>query len=157
MGFSRQEHWSGLTFPSPKGTLCNPMDCSLPGSYIHGIFQARVLEWVAISFSIYSLSKLQLFNVVLSTILNTLCQILRLYYLITGSLYSFINFSLYAPTWASGNHLLNYCFYEFFFFLGNHKWYCAIFFFLYLVYFTWHAAFHVLFKVWQRVQVRMGE
>ena len=32
-------------------TLCNPMDCSLPGSAIYGIFQARVLEWVAISFS----------------------------------------------------------------------------------------------------------
>ena len=28
-------------------TLSNPMDCSLPGSSIHGIFQARVLEWVA--------------------------------------------------------------------------------------------------------------
>ena len=32
--------------------LCNPMDCSLPGFSIHGIFQARILEWVAISFSI---------------------------------------------------------------------------------------------------------
>ena len=32
-------------------TLCNPMDCSLPGSSIHGILQARKLEWVAISFS----------------------------------------------------------------------------------------------------------
>ena len=32
-------------------TLCNPMDCSLPGSFVHGIFQARILEWVAISFS----------------------------------------------------------------------------------------------------------
>ena len=31
--------------------LCDPMDCSLPGSSVHGIFQARVLEWVAISFS----------------------------------------------------------------------------------------------------------
>ena len=31
--------------------LCDPMDCSLPGFSIHGIFQARVLEWVAISFS----------------------------------------------------------------------------------------------------------
>ena len=31
--------------------LCNPMDCSLPGSSVHGIFQARILEWVAISFS----------------------------------------------------------------------------------------------------------
>ena len=32
-------------------TLCDPMDCSLPGSSVHGIFQARVLEWGAISFS----------------------------------------------------------------------------------------------------------
>ena len=32
-------------------TLHDPMDCSLPGSSIHGIFQARVLEWVAIAFS----------------------------------------------------------------------------------------------------------
>ena len=31
--------------------LCGPMDCSLPGSSIHGIFQARILDWVAISFS----------------------------------------------------------------------------------------------------------
>ena len=33
-------------------TLRDPMDCSLPGSSIHGIFQARVLEWVAIAFSV---------------------------------------------------------------------------------------------------------
>ena len=33
-------------------TLSNPMDCSLPGSSIHGIFQARVLEWSAIAFSV---------------------------------------------------------------------------------------------------------
>ena len=32
-------------------TLCNPMDCSLPGSSIHEILQTRILEWVAISFS----------------------------------------------------------------------------------------------------------
>ena len=112
LGFSRQEHWSGLPLPSPiheseKGkwsrsvvsnssrphglqptrlscpwdfpgkstgvgchcllqfmkvkreseitqsclTFCNPMDCSLPGSSAHGIFQARVLEWGAIAFS----------------------------------------------------------------------------------------------------------
>ena len=31
--------------------LCNPMDCSLPDFSVHGIFQARVLEWVAISYS----------------------------------------------------------------------------------------------------------
>ena len=47
LGFSRQEHWSGLPFPSPVHesevtqscpTICNPMDCSLPGSSIHGLF-----------------------------------------------------------------------------------------------------------------------
>ena len=32
-------------------TLSNSMDCSLPGSSVHGIFQARVLEWGAIAFS----------------------------------------------------------------------------------------------------------
>ena len=62
MGFSRQEYWSGLPFPSPVHesesavtqscpTLHDPMDCSLPGSSVHGISQARVLEWVAITFS----------------------------------------------------------------------------------------------------------
>ena len=32
-------------------TLCDPMDCNPPGSSVHGILQARILEWVAISFS----------------------------------------------------------------------------------------------------------
>ena len=32
-------------------TLCNPMDCSSPGSSVHGILQVRILEWVAIPFS----------------------------------------------------------------------------------------------------------
>ena len=32
-------------------TLCNPMVCSLPGSSVHGMFQARILEWVAMPFS----------------------------------------------------------------------------------------------------------
>ena len=32
-------------------SLCDPMDCSLSGSSVHGIFQARILEWFAISFS----------------------------------------------------------------------------------------------------------
>ena len=31
-------------------TVCDPMDCSLPSSSIHGIFQARILEWVVISY-----------------------------------------------------------------------------------------------------------
>ena len=65
LGFSRQEHWVGCHFllqcmkvksESEVTQLCltrsDPMDCSLPGSSIHGIFQARVLEWGAIAFSI---------------------------------------------------------------------------------------------------------
>ena len=83
MGFSRQEYWSGLLFPSPGDlpnpgikpapptlegevlttelpevevaqlcpTLCDPMNCSLPDSSVHGILRARILEWVAIPFS----------------------------------------------------------------------------------------------------------
>ena len=38
-------------------TLSDPVDCSLPGSAVHGIFQARVLEWVAIAFSTFFLSR----------------------------------------------------------------------------------------------------
>ena len=62
LGFSRQGHWSGLPFPSPMQksesevtqsypTLRDPMDCSPPGSSVHWIFQAKVLEWGAIAFS----------------------------------------------------------------------------------------------------------
>ena len=39
-------------------TLHNPMDCSLPGSSVHGIFQARVLEWGAIAFSMTNLDSI---------------------------------------------------------------------------------------------------
>ena len=59
LGFSRQEHWSGLPFllqcmkvksesevAQSCPTLSDPMDYSLPGSSVHGIFQARALEWV---------------------------------------------------------------------------------------------------------------
>ena len=42
-------HFSSVAQSCP--TLCDPMDCSLPGSSIRGILQTRVLEWVAISFS----------------------------------------------------------------------------------------------------------
>jgi len=60
LGFSRQEHWVGFHFllqhmkvksESEVAELCpalsDPMDCSPPGSPVHGIFQARVLEWGA--------------------------------------------------------------------------------------------------------------
>ena len=78
MEFSRQEYWNGLPFPSSINTsgtiqlhyfleqlfhlsesevaqscltLCDPIDGSLRSSSVHGIFQARILEWIAISFS----------------------------------------------------------------------------------------------------------
>ena len=51
-------HWSGSICQKVKVavahlclTLCDPMDCSPPGSSVHGISQARILEWVATSFS----------------------------------------------------------------------------------------------------------
>ena len=53
-GYSLAESWEYSKVQSevaqPCPTLCDPMDHSLPGSSVHGIFQANVLEWVAISF-----------------------------------------------------------------------------------------------------------
>ena len=40
-----------LKFTQSCLTLCDPVDCSPPDSSVHGILQARILEWVAISFS----------------------------------------------------------------------------------------------------------
>ena len=68
LGFSRQEHWSGLPFPPPlhesekwkwsRSVVSDPQrphGRSPPGSSIHGIFQARVLEWGAIAPGIHYL------------------------------------------------------------------------------------------------------
>ena len=51
---------SEIEVPQLCLTLCDPMDCSLWGSSMHGIFQARLLEWVAISFSMGKKSCLKL-------------------------------------------------------------------------------------------------
>ena len=64
LGLSGQEHWSSCHFllqcmkvksESEVAQLCltlrDPMDCSLPGSSVHGIFQSGVLQWGAIAFS----------------------------------------------------------------------------------------------------------
>ena len=96
LGFSRQEHWSGLPFPSPVHesenesevaqscpTLSDPMDCSLSGSSIHGIFQARVLEWGAIAFSkMFPISPLFFFRAFIS--LSNISHILYVYFLYEG-------------------------------------------------------------------------
>ena len=42
---------SKLSVAQSCPTLCKPVDCSLPGSSVHGILQARILEWVAMPFS----------------------------------------------------------------------------------------------------------
>ena len=52
---SEKWKWSG----SVVSDSSDPMDCSLPGSSIHGIFQARVLEWVAIAFSLVPAEELK--------------------------------------------------------------------------------------------------
>ena len=67
MGFSRQEYWSAAAAAAAKSlqscpTLCDPIDCSPPGSAIPGILQARTLEWVAIAFSNACASFFQLLN-----------------------------------------------------------------------------------------------
>ena len=49
-------------------TLSNPMDCSLPGSSIHGIFQARVLEWGAIAFSVPLLQEVGKISLLLTAV-----------------------------------------------------------------------------------------
>ena len=68
LGFSRQEYWRSCHFllqcmkvkreseiAQSCPTLRDSMDCSLPGSSAHGIFQATVLEWGAIAFSLWSI------------------------------------------------------------------------------------------------------
>ena len=49
LGFERSESESEVAQSCP--TLSDPMDCSLPGSSVHGIFQTRVLEWGAIDWN----------------------------------------------------------------------------------------------------------
>ena len=92
LGFSRQEHWSGLhshlqcmkvKSESEVGqscpTLSDPMDCSLPGSSIHGIFQARVLEWGAIAFSVEIIKEMQMkhqWSTFVPSLVNSLVKLL---------------------------------------------------------------------------------
>ena len=82
LGFSKQEYWSGLPFPSPVHesevtqsclTLRDPMDCSLSGSSIHVIFQARVLEWGAIGIVLFK----NILGLVLIYVFQTLGQPLK--------------------------------------------------------------------------------
>ena len=55
-------------------TLSDPMDCSLPGSSIHGIFQARVLEWGAIAFSRIPVELFQILKDDAVKVLHSICE-----------------------------------------------------------------------------------
>ena len=46
-------------------TLCDPMDYSLPGSSVHGISQARIMEWVAIAFSMHFIDSFKSFKMLI--------------------------------------------------------------------------------------------
>ena len=54
-----QTHLDAKSLQSCPTLLCDSMGCSWPGSSVHGIFQARILEWAAISFSTDSLGELK--------------------------------------------------------------------------------------------------
>jgi len=47
----KEDSVPACSVPQMHLTFCDPIDCSPPGSSVHGIFQARILEWVAVSFS----------------------------------------------------------------------------------------------------------
>ena len=67
---------------------CDPMDCSLPGSSVHGILQATILEWVAISFSrFYIFSCRKVFSAGLQVVLIDSCSVssCKFCVLVTGS------------------------------------------------------------------------
>ena len=83
-------------------TLCNPMDCSLPGSSVRGIFQARVLEWGAIAFSAtvsQSLLKFMPIELVMLSMHLILCCPLRLLPLIFPSIRVFSKQSVLCIRW----------------------------------------------------------
>ena len=74
-------------------TFSDPMDCSPPGSSIHGIFQARVLEWVAIALSMSPSSHMKLNSIFFSIVL------LMLSFVIVVQLLSRVQ--LFATSWTA--------------------------------------------------------
>ena len=74
-------------------TFSDPMDCSPPGSSVHGIFQARVLEWVAIAFSMSPSSHMKLNSIFSSIVL------LMLSFVIVVQLLSRVQ--LFATSWTA--------------------------------------------------------
>ena len=110
-------------------TLSNPMDCSLPGSSIHGIFQARVLEWGAIAFSGYSLVGCK----ELDTIEHTCTYLCTSLY---ATAYTFIHIHTCVHTDRSNDLPLNWIYLDFL--------HCAFWFYLII---SWSS-----FYSWNKVE-----
>ena len=83
--------WTLVTQLCP--TLCDPLDCSLPGSSVHEILQARVLEWVAISFSRESQTDWMVYK--LNTVTFTIIVLGFLKFFFSSSFHSI------SPSWDS--------------------------------------------------------
>ena len=62
-------------------TLCDPIDCGLPGSSVHGILQARILEWLAISFSTLYVNVVKRVNLEFSSQGKICCPVSLILYL----------------------------------------------------------------------------
>ena len=117
-------------------TLCDPMDCSLPGFSVHGIFQARVLEWVATSFSKSPWSNHSRINYSH----HAVCYIPWTYLSYNWKLVPFDHlapFTCYLPLTTtklfsvSMSSIFVHCFLD-----STYKWDCMVFVFLCLTYFT---------------------
>ena len=96
-------------------TLSDPMDCSLPGSSVHGIFQARVLEWGAIAFS-------KLASVWVNKSQNTLQKSVFWWFKIFGVTYALKFSGSYSPSVWQLNKILAEIF-RFSRSLETHPWY----------------------------------
>ena len=97
-------------------TLCDPMDCNLPGSSVHEIFQARILERVAISFSIYIVRFSKNINLrMLYRIIYALVVWKQLYFLFTENFLTLLcllsNFQIFNPLFCClvANHVRLFC------------------------------------------------
>ena len=85
-------------------TLCDPMDCSLPGSSVHGIFQAIVLEWIAIFFSVVVVQSLS--HVQFPAIPWTVARQASLSFTISQSLFKLMSIESVMPS----HHIILYYF-----------------------------------------------
>ena len=94
-------------------TLSDPMDCSLPGSSIHGIFQERVLEWGAIAFSHRPLSLSQFFSVYFLSVVSNWVNCIDLLYNLLICLYV-ISTLLLTPFGEYFSYYFYYCIFHFY-------------------------------------------